>query len=195
MWFVLSTLFVISSPSSRVLCPRIFFRNFNEEKMPYKIIEGVFIKENYYHNNFPVYRRENDNLLFYDDGNNYLAFGRSLGDYFGVAAKLYGDPSSWLTSGILDRNDVFDGIIDKWQYYDKRDQTNYIASSASSPMIKAVCVDEDFRECNSGRVYLNVTFNDGKGNIWNNHTEDYFYRMPGLFRNLRPVYKHSAQSL
>ena len=85
--------------------------------MPYKIIEGVFTKENNNHNNFPVYRRENDNLLFYykisKEGKKYLAFGLNLKDYFGVAAAVYSavDPVSWLSSGSLDRSDVFGGLI------------------------------------------------------------------------------------
>ena len=184
--------------SARTLCPRIFFQNINEDTMPYKMIEGVFTKEKDDHNSFPVYRRENDNLLFYhtvSKGNNYLVFGLNLNDYFGVAAVLYRDPSLWLSSGILDRTDVFDGIVNQWQYYNTREQTNYYVSTTySSRMIKAVCVDEDFRECNSDRVYLNESFTDGRGNTLNNPTTDYFYRTGGSFRNLRPVYKHNAQT-
>ena len=58
-------------------------------------------------------------------------------------------------------------------------------------MIKAVCVDEDFRECNSDRVYLNESFTDGRGNTLNDPVRHYFFRKPGMFRNLRPVYEHS----
>ena len=76
--------------------------------MPYKIIEGVYIEEDDYHNNFPVYRRENGTLLFYhsvdNKGKNYLVFGLNLKDYFGVAALLHTDPSSWLSSRNLDMN-------------------------------------------------------------------------------------------
>lgn len=32
--------------------------------MPYKMIEGVYVKHIYDYNNFPVYRRERDNLIF-----------------------------------------------------------------------------------------------------------------------------------
>ena len=167
--------------------------------MPYKIIEGVYIKESYYHNNFPVYRLENGNLLFYhtvsDKGNNYLIFGLSLNDYYGVAATLYNDPAAWLVFATLDRNDIFGEIVIQWQYYDTRVQTNYyVTTSFSSPKIKAVCVDEGFRECNSDRVYLNESFEDGRGDTLNDPTTDYFYRVEGLFRNLRPVYKHGAQT-
>ncbi len=166
--------------------------------MPYKIIEGVYTKQKDDYNNFPVYRRENDNLLFYhtvSKGRNYLVFGLNLNDYFGVAAILYREPSFWLRSGVLDRNDVFGGIVNKWQYYNKREKTNYyVTITNSSPMIKAVCVDEDFRECNSDRVYLNESFDDGKGNTSNDPKTDYFYRTEGLFRNLRPVYTHSSQT-
>ncbi|XP_078380280.1 uncharacterized protein LOC144663243 [Oculina patagonica] len=196
LWFMLNTLLTVTS--SRTLCPRIFFQNINEDTVPYKIIEGVYTKQKDDYNNFPVYRRENDNLLFYhtvSKGSNYLVFGLNLNDYFGVAAILYRDPSFWLSSGVMDRNDVFGGIVNKWQYYNRREQTNYYVSTTySSPMIKAVCVDEDFRECNSDRVYLNESFDDGKGNTLNNRTTDYFYRTEGLFRNLRPVYKHNTQT-
>ena len=169
--------------------------------MPYKIIEGVFTKDNNNHNNFPVYRRENDNLLFYykisKEGTKYLAFGLNLKDYFGVAAAVYSavDPVSWLSSGSLDRSDVFVGLIYKWMFFNTRDKTNYyVTVSSSSPMIKAVCVDEDFRECNSDRLYLNDNFTDGKGNVVNDLTRDYFFRKQGVFRNLRPLYQHSRQT-
>lgn len=195
--FVLITSFAFAS--SATLCPRIFFQNINEETMPYKIIEGVYIKESYYHNNFPVYRLENDTLLFHhtvsSKGDSYLIFGLDLDDYFGVAATVYKDPASWLRSAIVDRDDIFGGIVSQWQYYNTRDQTNYyVKTTYSSPVIKAVCVDEDFRECNSDRVYLNESFDDGRGNNLNDPTKDYFYRVKGLFRHLRPVYKHSVQT-
>ena len=87
--------------------------------MPYKIIEGVY-KENYSHNNFPVYRRENGNLLFYysnisTEDEKRLIFGLNPSDYFGVAAHVYSavDPVSWLTSGSLNRSDVFEGLRNK----------------------------------------------------------------------------------
>lgn len=199
LWLGLSTLITFSS--SKTLCPRIFFQNINEETMPYKIIEDVYIRENSTHNNFPIYRRENDNLLFYyttSKGIKFLAFGRDLQDYFGVAARVSSavDPNVWLSTGSLDRNDVFNGLIRMWQYFNNRDQTNYYVSvSSSSPMIKAVCVDEDFRECNSDRLYLNENFTDGKGGVLNDLTRDYFARQQGVFRNLRPVFKHSSRQL
>ena len=60
--------------------------------MPYKIIEGVYTKENNNHNNFPVYRRENGNLLFYyyisKEGLKFLSFGLNLKHYIGVAAEV-----------------------------------------------------------------------------------------------------------
>ena len=168
--------------------------------MPYKMIEGVYIKENNTHNNFPVYRRENDNLLVYyaasSNGQKFLVLGLSLENYFGVAGIVYSatDPQLWLRSGSLDRNDVFRGLIRTWQYYDMRDKRNYYVSfSSSSPMIKAVCVGEDFRECNSDRLYLNENFTDGRGGVLNDPTQDYFTRKQGVFRNLRPVYQHSTQ--
>ena len=191
---------LIAFCSCRNLCSRIFFQNINEGTMPYKIIEGVYTKENYNHNNFPVYRQENGNLLFYfhisKKGQKYLSFGLNLKDYFGVAAAVFGavDPVSWLSSGSLNRSDVFGGLVYKWMFYHTRHKTNYyVTVSSSSPVIKAVCVDEDFRECNSDRLYLNDNFTDGKGNVVNDLTRDYFFRKQDVFQNLRPVYQHSRQ--
>ncbi|PFX24455.1 Transmembrane protein 151B [Stylophora pistillata] len=117
-----------------------------------------------------------------------------VGDHSGVAAELHGDPLSWLTSGVLDKGDVFSGLIYKWLHYDVR-RKYWVSTTFSSLEITTVCVDEDFRECNSDRLYLNKTFYDGKGNILIDRTKHYFYRMQGLFRNLRPVYKHTAQAM
>ena len=125
-----------------------------------------------------------------------LIFGLNLSDYFGVAADVYStvDPVSWLTSKSLDRSDVFGGLISFWQFWNMRDKRNgYVTVSSSSPMIKAVCVDEDFRECNSDRLYLNDNFTDGRGNVVNDLTRDYFLHKQGVFRNLRPLYEHSRQ--
>ena len=199
LWILCSVLVAFSN--CRTLCSRIFFQNINEKTMPYKIIEGVYTKENYSHNNFPVYRRENGNLLFYysnisTEDEKRLVFGLNPSDYFGVAARVYSavDPVSWLTSGSLNRSDVFGGLISFWQFWNMSDKSiGYVTVSSSSPMIKAVCVDEDFRECNSDRLYLNVMFTDGKGNVLNDHIRDYFLRKPGVFRNLRPLYEHSRQ--
>ena len=195
---------MVTLSSSRTFCPRIFFQNIDEKTMPYKMIEGVYAKQNYDHNNFPVYRRERDNLTFYFSNKEYgyyglnrYVFGVSLNHSFGVAAEVFGfsNPTAWPASGSLNRNDVFKGLVRDWLYYDKRrDRWRRVQSSSSSPMIKAVCVDEDFRECNSDRVYLNESFTDARGNTLNDPARDYFYRKPGMFRNLRPVYEHSKQS-
>ena len=164
--------------------------------MPYKMIEGVYVKHIYDYNNFPVYRRERDNLIFYYSKKKYgyYVFGLSYKHSFGVAAKVFGfsNPTAWPASGSLNRNDVFEGLVRDWLYYDKRGfRWRRVQSSSSSPMIKAVCVDEDFRECNSDRVYLNESFTDGRGNTLNDPVRHYFFRKPGMFRNLRPVYEHS----
>ena len=200
LWFVLSTF--IAFTSSMTLCSRIFFQNISEETMPYKMIEGVYVKENNSYNNFPVYKKENENMLFYlyktEKGTNFLVFGRYLREYFGVAAglKSYVYPLRWLSSRTLDTKDVFKGLIDRWQYFDRQDRKSYyVSSSSTSTQIKAVCVDEDFRECNSDRLYLNVTFTDGKGNVVHKREQDYFSRKQGLFRNLRPVFIHSRTTM
>ena len=199
-WFALISTWLVFT-SSKGLCPRIFFQNINEKTMPYKMIEGVYTRTKDNYNNFPVYLRENfDNLglYYYQDknGDKLLTFGNHLGDgifdHYGLAARLNRDPTSWLLSAALDRNDVFGRLVKEWIYYNLRNKTNYVVPvNASSPMIKAVCVDEDFRECNSDKVYLNQRLNDTSGTIWNDPTTDYFYRLEGLFRDLRPVYEHS----
>ena len=199
LWILCSML--IAFCSCRKLCSRIFFQNINEETMPYKIIEGVYTKENHNHNNFPVYLQENGNLPFYyyisKKGLKFLIFGINLEHYFDVAAEVYSavDPVSWLNYGSLDRSDVFGGLINRWWFYNTRNKTHYYVTVNNwSPMIKAVCVDEDFRECNSDRLYLNVNFTDRLGNVVNDHTRDYFFRKQGVFRNLRPLYEHSRQT-
>ena len=178
LWILCSMLITFSC--CRNLCSRIFFQNINEETMPYKIIEGVYTKENYSHNNFPVYRQENGNLLFYchisKKGFKFLFFGLNLEHFFDVAAEVYSavDPVSWLNYGSLDRSDVFGGLINRWWFYNTRNKTHYYVTVNNwSPMIKAVCVDEDFREFNSDRLYLNVNFTDRWGNVLNDHTRDY----------------------
>ena len=148
-----------------------------------------------------MYLRENVHkvgLYYYPDksGDKLLTFGNNPGDgvfnHYGLAARLNMDPASWMLSA-LDRNDVFGRLIKEWIYYNLRNKTNHVVPvDASSPMIKAVCVDEDFRECNSDRVYLNQRLKDTRGTIWNDPTTDYFYRLEGLFRDLRPAYKHTA---
>ena len=172
--------------------------------MPYKMIEGVYVKGNNTYNNFPVYKKENENMLFYlfnvTEHTNFLRFGRYLQDYFGAAARLKSgvNPSLWLSYGILDRKDVFKGLIDRWLYFDRQVGKNRPvpwSSTFSLTPIKAVCVDEDFRECHSDRLSLNVTFTDGKGNVSHNFEQDYFRRKQGVFRNLRPVFIHSRTKM
>ena len=119
------------------------------------MIEGVYTRTKDYYNNFPVYLRENvDNLglYYYQDknGDKLLTFGNHLGDgifdHYGLAARLNREPTSWLLSA-LDRNDVFGRLVKEWIYYNLRNKTNYaLPVDASSPMIKGVCVDDDFRE-------------------------------------------------
>ena len=106
--------------------------------MPYKMIEGVYVKENNTYNNFPVYKKENDNMLFYlyksKERTYFLLFGRYPQEYFGAAARLKSDvyPSVWLSYGTLDRKDVFKGLIDRWQYFDRQDDMNYLVPWSST---------------------------------------------------------------
>ncbi|KAL9963690.1 hypothetical protein ACROYT_G027220 [Oculina patagonica] len=174
--------------------------------MPFKMIEGVYIKQNVSSHIFPVYLREGDrNFGLYlesdGQGQSFLEFGNIFyygsSSNYGVAASLnpsiIRDPSSWL-QGSVNKRDMFKGIVQYWQYYirhqtdDQNSVHKYIVPS--SPMIKAVCVDEDFRECNSDRVYLNERINGH-----NDPTTDYFYRVEGLFQHLRPVYWHSNDTV
>ncbi|XP_031552555.1 uncharacterized protein LOC116289751 [Actinia tenebrosa] len=196
LWFCI----FMTLTTARTLCPRIFFQNIDEGKMPYKVIEGVFVKQSYNYNGFPVYKHEDSTVFFYYSkasagGSLHFAYGSNYNNYFGVGATVlsYVRPSVWLASSAsLDRDDVFSGLISQWFYWNDRDKQNYYATTP--PTIKAICVDEDFRECNSDRVYLNVTFHDGKGNTLINASMDYFIRMPGEFSYLRPVYKYYKQS-
>lgn len=42
---------MVTLSSSRTFCPRIFFQNIDEKTMPYKVIEGVYVKHIYDYNN------------------------------------------------------------------------------------------------------------------------------------------------
>lgn len=81
--------------------------------MFYKMIEGVYVKEDKIYNNFLLYKRENDNLVFYlymgKNVKNYLVFGFGVFDYFGIVVIFYSyvDLIFWFSFGILDREDVF----------------------------------------------------------------------------------------
>lgn len=81
--------------------------------MFYKMIEGVYVKEDKIYNNFLLYKRENDNLVFYlymvQNVKNYLVFGFGVFDYFGIVVIFYSyvDLIFWFSFGILDREDVF----------------------------------------------------------------------------------------
>ncbi|KAL9963687.1 hypothetical protein ACROYT_G027216 [Oculina patagonica] len=204
--FVLISTWLVPT-SSKTFCPRIFFQNINEKTMPFKMIEGVYIKQNVSSHFFPVYLREGDrNFGLYlesdGQGQSFLEFGNIFDDgsssNYGVAAilnpSIIRDPSSWL-QGSVNKRDMFKGIVQYWQYYirlhtdDQNSVHKYIVPS--SPMIKAVCVDEDFRECNSDRVYLNERIDSIYGKY--DPTTDYFYREEGIlkFQHLRPVYRHS----
>lgn len=61
--------------------------------MFYKMIEGVYVKEDKIYNNFLLYKRENDNLVFYlymvQNVKNYLVFGFGVFDYFGIVVIFY----------------------------------------------------------------------------------------------------------
>ena len=74
--------------------------------------------------------RENGDLLFYYSNTSMevqkrLIFGLNLSDYFGVAADVYSavDPVSWLSSGSLNRSDVFEGLISFWQFWNMSDKS------------------------------------------------------------------------
>lgn len=42
---------MVTLSSSRTFCPRIFFQNIDEKTMPYKLMEGVYVKHIYDYNN------------------------------------------------------------------------------------------------------------------------------------------------
>ena len=192
LYVVITVLVLSTDVNSRTLCSRIFFQNINEDKMPYKFIEGVFVKEGRTINSFPVYKREDGKLYFYLEeklGEYRLLFGLNVGSTIGFEARitrgLKSSAESWLARGQLNTNDVFGGLITDWIYNNKRDSQDYTVNS--QPYIKAVCVDSDFRQCNSDEIYVTNSkffFTDPKSN--------YFKRVTDTFRNLRPVYKHSV---
>ena len=194
---IIGIAFLTVAVFQRNVCSRIFFQDLKHSESPYKIIEGVYIKQNYKHHNFPVYQKENDNLLFYyneSNGLKHLIFGLNYNNYFGVAADVYSyfNPVSWLSTGSLDSSDVFGGVARQWKYYSYRGG----GGNVNFANIKAVCVDKDFRKCDSDRVYMNLTITSSQsGSVLNDPSKDYFshYETFGspLYRNMRPVYKHS----
>lgn len=116
--------------------------------MFYKIIEGVYIMEDNYYNNFLVFCWENGSLLFYynvdSKGKYYLVFGVYLKDYFGVVVFFYCDFLFWLSLGNLDMNDVFGGMVCYWEFYNFCDKIIYDLLMLFFFRIKVVCVEKDF---------------------------------------------------
>lgn len=166
----ISVLFLLSFAiivKSRTLCDRIFFRSErsadnNEDVMPYQLIEGVYVKQNYKQNRFPVYQGERSKLLLYYNRSS-LTFGQTLSSNIGIGVALLPTlPAQWLSSGSVNPSDVFYGLASSWVY------TIYTDNSRSPLTINggrvvAMCVGKDFRVCLSDRIVLNVSIRDENG--------------------------------
>ena len=122
-WLAVSLLTIGSSLAQKKMCSKIFFQNVNEELMPWIQVQGVYdlFSEN---NNFPVYLNNPSGLFFYyadgkEDNVKVLLFGHKIGEIYGLAAQLAPDfdPTTWLSSGTLNKNDLFGDIVKVWMYY------------------------------------------------------------------------------
>ncbi|XP_048576858.1 uncharacterized protein LOC5521493 [Nematostella vectensis] len=189
-------LLAVSVHGAKEFCSKIFFQNVDEDAIPYKVVmDGVYIKQPGNHNNFPVYFCNSTGLFFYydvsSDGSKYLLFAKDFKSYFGVGAELksHANPVNWMSTGSLNRKDIFGELVYKWKYWSMKDSINYYVNKNPT----AVCVDEDFIECDSNSVYMTTTITDGSsGATLNDPKTDYFSRRIGDFKNLRPVYYQST---
>lgn len=185
------------SAAQKKMCSKIFFQNINEEVMPWVQVEGVYdlFSEN---NGFPVYLNRPSSLFFYyveskTQDTKVFVFGQKVGEIFGLAGTLSSDfnPKTWLSSGSLNKDDLFGDIVTKWVYY-------YPISKAyktvqGPPYIKAICVDDEYFRCDSGNVYFNDTITGSQREILNDPRVDYFAKIPGVYTGTRPVYQHNRQ--
>lgn len=197
-WLAVSLLTIGSSLAQKKMCSKIFFQNVNEELMPWIQAEGVYdlFSEN---NNFPVYLNKPSGLFFYyadgKEGNvKVLLFGHKIGEIYGLAAQLAPDfdPPTWLSSGTLNKNDLFGDIVKVWMYYSPLDKS--YKKIERGPNIKAICVDDDYFQCDSGKLYFNDTITGSGGEVLNDPRTDYFANVPGVYRSVRPVLRHSRQN-
>ena len=183
------------SLAQKKMCSKIFFQNINEKIMPWVQVEGVYdlFSQN---NGFPVYLNKPSSLFFYyaeEKDAKVFVFGHKVGEIFGLAGRLSSDfnPTTWLSSGSLNKDDLFGDVVDSWMYY-------YPLSKAfktviGSPYIKAICVDDEHFRCDSGKVYFNDTITGSENEILNDPRVDFFAKIPGVYTSTRPVFQHNRQ--
>lgn len=180
------------------MCSKMFFQNIDESVNPWVQVEGVY--ELFSNNDgFPVYLNKPTGLFFYykdetTQGTKFLVFGPKITEVFGLVGRLPDDfdPKAWLSSGTLNKKDLFGDVIKSWLYYSPLDKT--FKSVQGPPNIKAICVNDEYFRCDSGKVYLNDTITGSKAEVLNDPRVDYFATMPGVYQSIRPVFKHNRQN-
>lgn len=193
--FILS--FIGPSLAQKKMCPKIFFQNIDENVLPWVQVEGVY--ELFSNNDgFPVYLNRPSGLFFYyrdltSQGEKLLAFGLKVTETFGAVGRLSNDfdPKTWLSSGLLNKKDLFGDVVKEWSYYSPLDKT--FKTVLGPPYIKAICVDDEYFRCNSGKVYLNDTVTGNQAEILNDPRTDFFAKVPNVYESIRSVFKHSRQ--
>lgn len=185
------------SLSQKKMCSKIFFKNIDENVNPWVQVEGVYdlFSQN---DGFPVYLDKHSSLFFYykevsTQGTKFLVFGHKITEIFGLVGRLPDDfdPKTWLSSGTLNKNDLFGNVIKEWLYYSPLEKT--FKAVQGPPYIKAICVDDEYFRCDSDKVYLNDTITRSGAAVLNDPRTDYFARVPGVYQSIRPVFKHNRQ--
>lgn len=185
------------SVAQKKMCSKIFFQDINEKFMPWVQVEGMYdiFSEN---NGFPVYLNKPSSLFFYyaeskTQGGKVFVFGHKVGEVFGLAARLSSDfdPETWLSSGSLNKNDLFGDVVNSWMYYNPLSKA--FETVQGPPYIKAVCVDDDYFRCDSDKVYFNDIITGSQHEILNDPQVDFFAKIRGVYSSTRPVYQHNRQ--
>lgn len=197
--FFLTFILSLIGPSfaRKKMCSKIFFQNIDENVMPWVQVEGVY--ELFSHNDgFPVYLNTPSGLFFYyrdltSQGGKVFTFGLKVTETFGVVGRLSNDfdPKTWLSSGSLNEKDLFGDVVKEWSYYSPLENT--FKTVQGPPYVKAVCVDDEYFRCNSGKVYLNDIVTGSQAEILNDPRTDFFAKVPSIYMSIRPVFKHSRQ--
>lgn len=199
----LALIFTAIGPSlaQKEMCSKIFFQNIADENVnPWVQVEGVYdlLSDK---DGFPVYLNNPSGLFFYykvvtTPGTNgkFLVFGHKITEIFGLIGRLLDDfdPKTWLSSGSLNKKDLFGDVISNWLYYSPLENT--FKTVQGPPYIKAMCVDDEYFRCDSGNVYLNANITRSETEVLNDPRTDYFATVPGVYSTIRPVFKHNRQN-
>lgn len=199
----LALIFTAIGPSlaQKEMCSKIFFQNIADENVnPWVQVEGVYdlLSDK---DGFPVYLNNPSGLFFYykvvtTPGTNgkFLVFGHKITEIFGLIGRLPDDfdPKTWLSSGSLNMKDLFGDVISNWLYYSPLENT--FKTVQGPPYIKAMCVDDEYFRCDSGKVYLNANITRSETEVLNDPRTDYFATVPGVYSTIRPVFKHNRQN-